>query len=299
MNYWESSQQQPEAATQAWHDKRRRGLGGSEIAIIMGLSPYRTPYSLWLEKTGRKQPDNISMMPHVQRGIQGEKSCRLLLERKYLVSFTPKSWELGDICRCNDDGYSLDRNMLLEIKCMGKKSHAEAKDGIIPEHYRLQCQWNLMVSGADKCLFVSYRPEDEDMVEIEVLPNTEEHKKMKALAERWWQVHVKMDMAPTLSPKDYVDCDLEDYVKLATEYKLVKNKIEAAELELEELRTRLVSYVTTDIPAIKGAGLKISRTTRKGAVDYKSIGALKNVDLESYRKPSTVVTTITLESEDE
>lgn len=296
MNYWESSQQ-PEAATAAWHATRRKGLGGSEIAIIMNLSPYRTPYSLWLEKTGRKAPDNISALPHVQRGIQGEKSCRLLLERKYLVSFTPKSWELGDVCRCNDDGYSLDRNWILEIKCMGKKSHAEAAQGIIPEHYRLQCQWNLMVSGADKCLFVSYRPEDEDMVEIEVLPDTEEHKKIKALAERWWQVHVKMDMAPTLSPKDYVSCDLEDYIKAATAYRNLKEQHDKNEMELERLREVLCTFVTPDIPAVKGGGIKVSRSIRKGSVDYKKIEVLKGVDLESYRKPPTTITTVTIEGE--
>jgi putative phage-type endonuclease len=298
VNYWEASpNQQPQAATAAWHANRRRGLGGSEIAIIQGLSPYRTAYSLWLEKTGRKEPDNISALPHVQRGIIGEKSCRLLLERKYLHSFTPKSWELGDVCRCNDDGFSLDLNWILEIKCMGKKAHEEARTGKVPEHYRLQCQWNLMVSGADKCLFVSFRPEDEDMVEIEIFPNQEEHKILKASAERWWEVHVVRDMAPKLTSKDYVPCDLEDYVTAARRYRLLKNEIDHMEEEVEQLREKLTSFVTADIPAIKGSGIKVSRSTRQGAIDYKGIEVLSHVDLERYRKPSTIVTTITLEGD--
>lgn len=41
---------------QAWLQARRAGLGGSDIAAILGLSPYRTPMSVWLEKTGRQEP---------------------------------------------------------------------------------------------------------------------------------------------------------------------------------------------------------------------------------------------------
>jgi len=303
MNYWEVKNENTSGVTEAWIQKRKLGIGGSEIAIIMGKSPYRTAYSLWLEKTARKAPDNISALPHVQRGIIGEKACRLLLERKYMTMFSPKSWELGEVCRCNDDGYSLDRNWILEIKCMGAKAHEAARPGpsgepgVIPEHYRLQCQWNLMISGADKCLFVSYRPEDEDMVEIEVLPDIEEHKILKTTAERWWEVHVVRDMAPALSTKDYVACDLEEYVRAAKEFKRIKGQIAELELLLEKERKSLSCFVTPDIPAVKGAGIKVSRTLRKGAVDYKSIRELSGVDLEAHRKPSQVVVTVHIEGE--
>lgn len=35
---------------------RRLGVGGTDVAAILGLSPYRTPMSVWLEKTGRQEP---------------------------------------------------------------------------------------------------------------------------------------------------------------------------------------------------------------------------------------------------
>ena len=38
--------------TQAWHDLRRSGVGGSDIAKILGVSPWGDSYSLWYEKTG-------------------------------------------------------------------------------------------------------------------------------------------------------------------------------------------------------------------------------------------------------
>lgn len=38
---------------QQWLQARSKGIGGSEITSVMGLDPYRTPYALWEQKTGR------------------------------------------------------------------------------------------------------------------------------------------------------------------------------------------------------------------------------------------------------
>ncbi len=35
-----------------WLELRRQGLGASDMAAVMGVSPYKTPYQLWAEKTG-------------------------------------------------------------------------------------------------------------------------------------------------------------------------------------------------------------------------------------------------------
>lgn len=38
---------------QEWLAERRKGVGGSDVAAILGVSPWMTPLSVWLEKTGR------------------------------------------------------------------------------------------------------------------------------------------------------------------------------------------------------------------------------------------------------
>lgn len=37
-----------------WLEDRKAGLGGSDIGVILGLNPKKTPLDLWNEKTGRK-----------------------------------------------------------------------------------------------------------------------------------------------------------------------------------------------------------------------------------------------------
>ena len=41
---------------------RRQGIGASEAATILGLSPWKTPLQLWLEKTGRIEPEEMQAL---------------------------------------------------------------------------------------------------------------------------------------------------------------------------------------------------------------------------------------------
>lgn len=36
-----------------WLNARRTGIGGSDVASVLGLNPWRTPYDLWMDKTGQ------------------------------------------------------------------------------------------------------------------------------------------------------------------------------------------------------------------------------------------------------
>jgi putative phage-type endonuclease len=44
-----------------FHADRLTGIGGSDLAAILGLSKWRSPYQVWLEKTGRSQPNESSL----------------------------------------------------------------------------------------------------------------------------------------------------------------------------------------------------------------------------------------------
>lgn len=49
--------------SEQWHEERRTYVGASEVATVLGLSPYQTPVELWAVKTGRAKPtpDNDAM----------------------------------------------------------------------------------------------------------------------------------------------------------------------------------------------------------------------------------------------
>ena len=56
----------------AWLKLRNKGLGGSDAGIIVGVNPWKSPYQLWLEKTGQVEPEDISEKEAVYWGTQLE-----------------------------------------------------------------------------------------------------------------------------------------------------------------------------------------------------------------------------------
>ena len=43
-----------------WLQERKKGIGGSDAAAILGLNPYMSNVDLWEIKTGRKEQEDIS-----------------------------------------------------------------------------------------------------------------------------------------------------------------------------------------------------------------------------------------------
>jgi len=245
----------------AWHDRRVKGIGGSEVASILGLSPYKSVYQLWQEKTKRITPPDLSGLPHIIRGHLGEEACRMKLETERLKAYRPRTWNGKKAWHlCSDDGYNVDDNSLLEIKCMGRDNHEKAGKGIIPPHYECQVQWNLFVSGAAFAEFISYRPEDETMHIIQVAHDLVRQAEIEAAVDNFWLNHVMKDEAPEMSDLDFIevkdeqmDALLQDFGRSLIEYKRLEG-------HLDSLKERLRPFVATH-PMVKSReGFKLTKT---------------------------------------
>ena len=55
-----------------WLEFRKTGIGGSDAAAILGLSPFKTNVEVWEEKVSIKTPDDISDKPQVEYGKNAE-----------------------------------------------------------------------------------------------------------------------------------------------------------------------------------------------------------------------------------
>lgn len=68
---------------QKWLEARKKGIGGSDAAAIIGMSQYKTNVQLWEEKTGLKEAEDISDKPYVKYGKEAEKPIRDLFILDY------------------------------------------------------------------------------------------------------------------------------------------------------------------------------------------------------------------------
>jgi putative phage-type endonuclease len=184
-------------------EDRNKFIGASDVAAIMGISPFKTAYQLWLEKTGRVEPEDISDKFHVKRGVAIEEQERAFLEAHMgLDLIVGTLWEhrKHDFMKCHEDGWDKNKNWIVEIKYMGEEL-VQAEE--IPDYYMAQIQYELMLSGAERCVFRAVSPKDCKFAKM-VEPLDLQLTIYEACME-FWHKHVLEDVPPPLSKEDTIE----------------------------------------------------------------------------------------------
>lgn len=139
--------------------ERKLGIGGSDMPIILGLSSYKTPYQLYLEKTSDTiEPDEMTEQQYWGNQLEGiirEEFAR----RNNVTVETPKTitHPEHDFLRGNIDGFIPEWNAVLEVKCSNQFMASEwGEDGsdVIPMQYLVQVAHYCMVTNAD-CAYIA------------------------------------------------------------------------------------------------------------------------------------------------
>lgn len=130
---------------------RDKYIGGSDVGTIMGLNPYKSAYTLWAEKTGKLQVQDLSDKEAVWWGNYDEDGVA--------KRFTEKT---GKKVRRSNLTYSLaeypylkghvDRLIVgekagLECKTTSAYNKTDYDNGEIPPSHYAQCQFYMLVTG--------------------------------------------------------------------------------------------------------------------------------------------------------
>lgn len=51
-----------------WHELRAANIGGSDVAALLGISPYKSKWQLWMEKAGKLEAEDLSSNTAIQAG---------------------------------------------------------------------------------------------------------------------------------------------------------------------------------------------------------------------------------------
>lgn len=142
-----------------WLAARHYGIGASDAAVVLGISPWKSNEALWEEKLGFAVPEDIGDKPYVRYGNDAEPLLReffLLDHPEYEGSFTPyKVFRHPDkpFITCTPDGELLEgstgRRGGLEIKTTEIRSASgwdRWKDRVPDEYYAQVCH-QMLASG--------------------------------------------------------------------------------------------------------------------------------------------------------
>ena len=261
-----------------WLAYRLAKRNASESAAVLGLSPWTSPYQLWLIKTRRlAQPVTHAM----QRGTDLEPAARLAYEDQTGLVMQPLVLEAGDYS-ASLDGIDLAGELVLEIKCplRGSRSDlwSDVANGQVPEHYMVQVQHQLFVSDARQAHLWVYSGERGVLHAID-----RDEAMMERIQAGWnqFQQYLNSDTPPTLTDADTVQRSDAAWAAAALAFAQAKRGTDTADAALAKARDALVALAQH--PREQGAGVSVTRFWKAGSVNYKLVPALKGIDLEQYR----------------
>ena len=283
-----------ESNTPEWHDLRRTGIGGSDVAPILGLSPWTSPYTFWAKKTGQIA-DNIADSDAMEWGrrLEGvilQKFADNHPEFHVRTGFGTyanrgRPWQLAnpdgvfewdDPIRKGDDTFNSVQRGIVEVKTAAYED--DWKDGV-PAYYRSQVLWYLQTFGYSRAfvvvLFAGRRYREFEILadDWEMETNLIEVTKFK---EQFIDAaEVPPFTAPFTSTYETVRTqnpnieDLEvELHELGDAYLAALDAYQATESFLNQMRSEVLSLMGTAKRGLIGGEWRVTRQARNGGAPY-------------------------------
>lgn len=154
-----------------WLKQRQSGIGGSDIAAICGLNPFKTPLQVWQSKINPVVDEEISepaywgtTLENVVAQEYAKRTGRKVQRINQVLHHPHLPYCLANIDRAvvnpemagrvfwKDD--RLTTNRILECKTangFAAKKWGESGSDYVPDEYLVQCMWYMGITGADIC----------------------------------------------------------------------------------------------------------------------------------------------------
>jgi len=277
-----------------WLNIRRRGIGGSDAAAIMGFSPFRTPYEVWEEKF-----KGISNEPKNKDVLKFGTFCEDYIAREYAERTGYKvcryNYTVGDgVLLANVDRlvntkgkptsyrHEVRADLILECKTTSDFSWED-----VPFHYQSQCQhyMGLFYGIQQVDVAVFFKPTCHVGI-FHVYRQDETIYEMQLYLKDWWSRHVQCGIPP--EPVCESDCrklwkhsnpektvmGSESIIDVAQKIHDIRRDLKEWEEEEERLRCELAVYM-------RDASRMLDPVTGKTVLEYKTQRDRANVDRKS------------------
>ena len=284
-----------------WRLWRSQGIGASEAAILMGRSPYKTPWRWWAEKTGLVLEQALDNNPLIRVGIAAEPLALQHFEEKHGVMLLPicAESERYPLMRASFDGLS-EANEPVEIKCPHETTFLDVflnrEQSVAYQLYWCQVQQQILVADAERGFLTFYQAGQ--TVEFEIQRDDVFIRTLIETAMDFWAT-VKSGKEPIKDPERDLflpqGAAEQHWQQLAADYRQnalrmdeLNVQLKALEILQQDLEQSLVGLMG-DYRAAEHSGLRVNCFQMQGAIDYKAalqalLPDLSEMALASYRK---------------
>ena len=141
---------------------RTKYIGGSDIGAILGLSKFRTPFEVWMEKTGKEVQQKDSLLlrfgSFAEEFVASEYAratgFELLHDESIYIHPTHPMMSAHVDRFVLGNGLSKPATRLLECKTANPFARGEwGEPGTdqVPMSYLCQCIWYMAITGIEQC----------------------------------------------------------------------------------------------------------------------------------------------------
>ena len=287
--------------TQKQKEVRATRIGGSEVAVVLGLSPWKNRYELWLEKTGRRQREGIGPIGDLGNYLEEFVAKEYLkrhpehkLQRRKKTFYMPTVPKLDgepllDVemdekvadrmiahvdreILCHPDGVGI-----LECKTVGRNRYSNiVRDGV-PETMWCQLVWYLMVTGRSHGVLAILNRATGDYMEYEVRPTAQQMRDILMPVALFAVQNLNLDEQPdnttdyelpALSEETFVTED-DDWKTLVQDFAEAKQAEKEAKARSKELKSAVIAKVTEyGVEEIVGGGARVTYHQQGGGSQF-------------------------------
>lgn len=244
------------ASREEWLQARTAGIGGSDAPAVFKISPWVSPYSLWLEKTGIRMRKDTRTGMHLLIGKAMETAIGQLFEMdtgiecaspgEFRMFWGEEPYQFATL------DLTSERVPVIEAKTVGASQVSAWKQGP-PLHYQVQVQHQMLCTGVTRgAVAVLFGGMQFDFKVMMVERNDGFIESLSRLEREFWGM-VQSGNAPeadetqaTFDALQRVEVDLNHAVELGEEFASIDQrlqKIKRLSKRLEELEAKLQNQI--------------------------------------------------------
>ena len=288
-----------------WLKARKKGIGGSDAAAIIGLNPYSTAYSVWADKLDLVPPKQDSEAMRQGRDFEDIVAHRFMeatgkkVRRKNSIIRNPKY----PFAHATVDRLVVGENAGLECKTTSSLNLKKFRDGEYPDTYYCQCVHYMAVTGADRW-YLAVMVLGKEFLWYTIERNQDEIDALMAEEKYFWETYVEPKKQPPVDgykpTTEAINTIYKDAISNETPVDLFGREslfenlanVKAQIKELKCVQEEYEQTIKTDLGENEtgqiGRFLVSWKPQNRTTFDHKKFAADNpNVDLSDYYKIST------------
>lgn len=186
-----------------WLEYRRKGIGGSDAATIVGLNPYSSLYELWADKQGFLQQKEDTERMRIGRDLEQYVATRFSEATGKKVERLPYIYqhEKHPFIIANVDRRVVGENAGLEIKTTSEFNKTDFENGEVQPNFLCQCYHYMNVMGYDK-MYLAVLILGKGFFWYEIAKNEQQQEALLNAEITFWNEYMEGDSIPAPDGSD-------------------------------------------------------------------------------------------------